>query len=401
MAWRLPALLAFALIAPANAAAVTNTVAVGGQLAMGSAPSATSPANTGLRWTMDVDTAPPGNQPDIVVSMTLMIPRPFILNAQDYPACAQSQVDGMSAIPPECMNAVVGQGSATIYAGQPGNPLSQSVKEDLTLRLINGAPVGSQLLIVLNSTPSAPVAITNRVVPGTIAAAAAPSAASVKFDVPPDLQSQLGLALSLHDVDATISGTGRPITVGGTTATKSYLQLPSCPDGLALRQLTEFKPPPTISSDGALACAMGTFPDPPDYPTAPYTSPRVPEQKPPTKSEGPSLSVFTPADGSKRSQLRPDRKGAFTVPGVTAECPKSDEGPCRFTATARRKKVTIARASILVAAGAKSGLRMRLTPAGRKLLRKAKRLNATTTLALTTKSGQQAVVRLKLGLIGR
>ncbi|MEA2493599.1 MAG: hypothetical protein QOJ29_1510 [Thermoleophilaceae bacterium] len=119
-----------------------------------------------------------------------------------------------------------------------------------------------------------------------------------------------------------------------------------------------------------------------------------------TPAAEPTISVFTPAGGSSRSHLTPDRRGFFTVPGVKAACPDGESGPCTFTAAARRKRVLVATASIQVAAGAHSGLRMHLTPAGKKLLR-TRRIAATTTVELTTKSGKRAVVALTLGLSPR
>ena len=82
--------------------------------------------------------------------------------------------------------------------------------------------------------------ITNRVVPGAISAQP-PYAFGVRFAMPQDLQNQLGLAIVLSDLDVTISGTPRPITVGATTKDMSYLQLPSCDGSLSARQITDFK----------------------------------------------------------------------------------------------------------------------------------------------------------------
>jgi hypothetical protein len=121
-------------------------------------------------WTQHVGTNPDGQQPDVVKSFTLLVPAPFALNPSVAPTCTQSQIDGQYSPPSDCQNAVVGTGTASMLAGSPGSPSSNSVRENLTVQLMNGSPAGQSVLLVVNSTPGAPVAITNRVLPGTVVA---------------------------------------------------------------------------------------------------------------------------------------------------------------------------------------------------------------------------------------
>jgi hypothetical protein len=110
---------------------------------------------------------------------------------------------------------------------------------------------------VLNSNPGAPVAITNRVVPGAVAKASGTFGFITKFAVPADLQNQLGLSIALTDFNVKISGTPRKVKIKGKTQKVSYLQLTSCPGTLPAKAIANFKdadtgaPKPVTSTSNA------------------------------------------------------------------------------------------------------------------------------------------------------
>jgi hypothetical protein len=134
----------------------------------------------------------------------------------------------------------VGTGTASALAGSPGSPSSNSVKEDLNVKAVNGAK-GRQIFLVLNSAPGAPVAIQNRIVPGTVVKSSGVFAFLVRFDIPPDLQEQLGLTVSLTDFNVKISGTPKKVKVGRVFKKISYLQLTSCKGSLPVKAIAQFK----------------------------------------------------------------------------------------------------------------------------------------------------------------
>lgn len=389
------AAISFALALPSASLAGTNTVAFSGKLAMASMPTATAPANTGFEWAHHITTSPAGNQPDTAESFTVLFPAPIVSNARDYPACAASSVDGQQRLSAECQNAMVGSGTATMYAGSPGSPLSNSVREDLNVTVLNGAPAGSALLLVVNSAPAAPVAITNRVIAGTVAPADG-YAFGVRFVVPADLQQQLGLSLTITDLDVTISGTPRPITAGATTAGISYLQISSCSAPAAARQATSFRmagssTPVTQNSDASIDCTLGTFPDPAGYPTAPYTSPRLPVP--------PAQPAISRSGSSNLGRVKARRNGSIPLAGVVASCPAGASGPCQVTGRAARGRVLAATLSQRVAAGAGSPVTLTLTKAGKRLLARSKRVPLTVSLQAAAPAGGVAKKTLKLTLV--
>jgi hypothetical protein len=384
-----------------SAAAVTNTVAYSVDIAMGSEPSQASPANTGFRWTYKADTDPAGMQPDTAPAFRIFFPGALSLNAQDFPVCSAAQIDGQSAFPADCANAALGSGTATLYAGSPGSPRANSVKEDLTVRAVNGAPAGKALLLVVTSAPGAPISIMNRVLPGTLVPADAPFGFTFDFTVPTDLQNQLGLAIALTDMSVTISGTPRAITVGSVTTNESYLQAHECSGSLPVREVTQFKsgsaPAAPVTTDAVTQCAGGSFPDPPDFPTGPYTSPRIPAPgpQPPAPGAEPRIEV-TRSGPVVLAQVHADRHGAFPLRGVVVTCPAGAAGVCDVTGrgAARAHGLALASLRYRVAAGATSGLRMRLTPAGRSLLSKRKKVSMRIALTLTQSGAHTAAKTL-------
>jgi hypothetical protein len=377
-----------ALVTPAAASAVTDVVAFSGRLAMASQPSPEAPANTGFGWAHHITTSPAGSHPDTAPSFVVLFPAPFILNAQDFPTCTATAVDGQAVLSPDCQNAMVGSGTATMWAGSPGSPQSNSVREDLTVSILNGSPAGSSILLVLTSTPYAPIAIRNRVIAGTIAAEPG-YAFAVRFTVPADLQNQLGLAIVLSDLDVTISGTPRPITVGGTRRDMSYLQVADCGESLSARQLTDFSTTPssTVTSDAGIPCALGSFPDPDGFPTAPYTSPRVPSTDNEAGGKTTVPAITLRAGGASLGHVRLRRNGSFPLGGVNVICPVGVARPCPVGGTATYRRKTVASARLQLAAGAHSPLALKLTRAGARLLARKRSLPLTVKLEVATPAG--------------
>jgi len=224
---RIALLIAVGLLATAATAwAVTNTVSYSVVLKKASSakPSAKKPVNIAYNAVLHIDTDPPGSQPETAPVTSIYFAKQIKQNSKLLPSCTQADIDGQQTMPPKCNKAKVGSGTASALAGTPGSPAANSVKEDLNVTFVNGAG-GKQVLLVLNSQPSAPVAITNRVVPGDLTTGKGPFGYRVDFKIPADLQNQLGLSIALTDFKVSI--TSKPFTVKqhGKTVKLSYLQL--------------------------------------------------------------------------------------------------------------------------------------------------------------------------------
>jgi hypothetical protein len=306
--WILPATLAIALVLvmPGTAAAVTDTVTYSGTTALSGpsgSPSPALPAQFGFRWTLHVDTQPPGSQPDSAAATTIYFAKAISSNGQHVPSCSQAQIDGQASFPSPCHDAIVGYGTATMYAGSPGSPTTNSVREDLSALLVNGDK-GGRLLMVISSNAGAPVAINNRVIPGTVVAAADPYGFAVRFDVPQDLQNQLGLSLTLTDISVTMPGTARAFAVGSTMRTGSFLEITDCAGQIPIRAVTDFTQSTgggsSISSDGGAACQAGTFEDP----YAPTSGAALP---PPQAGKTATVAPATPCDSPSGAPIPPEQ----------------------------------------------------------------------------------------------
>jgi hypothetical protein len=238
---RLVLLTAIAAMAITGVAyAVTNTLTYSGKVTYKGKPTTAKPANTAYTGTLHIDTNPPGSQPDTAPSTEVYFAKGIKLNAAYFPSCKISDIDGQPAFPSKCNKAIVGTGTATALAGAVGSPSSQSVKEDLTVKAVNG-PKGKVLYLVLTSNPGAPVAINNRVVPGTVVKKSGTFAYLVRFDIPADLQQQLGLSISLTDFNVKISGTPKTVTIKKKKVKVAYLQLTSCKGSLPVKAVANFK----------------------------------------------------------------------------------------------------------------------------------------------------------------
>ena len=220
--------------------AVTNTLTYSGKVTYSGKPTSTKPVNTAYTGILHIDTDPAGNQPDTAPTTSVYFSKSIKNNAKYFPFCNKSEIDGQGTFPSKCNKAIVGTGTATALAGTPGNPSSQSVKEELNVKAVNG-PKGKALFLVLTSKPGAPVAINNRIVPGAIVKSSGPFGFLVRFDIPADLQSQLGLSISLTDFLVKISGTPKTVKVSGVSKKLAYLQLTGCKGHLPVKAIAQFK----------------------------------------------------------------------------------------------------------------------------------------------------------------
>jgi hypothetical protein len=242
---RIALIAAVALFATAATAwAVTNTLTYSVTLKKASSakPTKKKPVNVGYNATLHIDTDPAGSQPDTAPVTTIFFAPQIKQNAKLIPSCKQSEIDGQTTFPSKCNKAKVGTGTARALAGSPGSPAANSVTEDLNVTAVNGAG-GKQILLVLNSAAGAPVAITNRVVPGTLGSASGGFGYKVAFEIPEDLQNQLGLSIALTDFKVNITNKTFVVKVKGKKVKTGYLQLQAkCPGGkVPVRAVASFK----------------------------------------------------------------------------------------------------------------------------------------------------------------
>jgi hypothetical protein len=250
---RIALIAAVALLATAATAwAITNTVSYSATLKKASSATATAkkPVNVGYNAVLHIDTDPAGSQPDIAPVTTIYFAKQIKQNAKLVPSCTQAEIDGQTTFPAKCNKAKVGSGTATALAGSPGSPAGNSVKEDLNVLAVNGAG-GKQILLVLNSAPGAPVAISNRVVPGTLGSGSGAFGYTVAFKIPDDLQVQLGLSIALTDFHVNITPKPFTVKVKGKSTKVGYLQLTAaCPGGtVPVRAVASFKDANGVATD--------------------------------------------------------------------------------------------------------------------------------------------------------
>ena len=220
------------LATAATAWAVTNTVdyTVTLKKVGNKKPTLKKPTRLAYNAVLKIDTDPSGQHPDTAPVTTIYFPSQIKQNAKYVPSCTQAQIDGQSTFPAACNKARVGTGTASALAGSPGNPASNSVKEDLNVTMVNG-PAGKQVLLVLNSAPGAPVAISNRVVPGDLGPGSGGYSYTVAFKIPEDLQNQLGLAIALTDFNVKITNKAFKNKKFRKGQPFGFLELAGCPAG--------------------------------------------------------------------------------------------------------------------------------------------------------------------------
>jgi hypothetical protein len=220
--------------------AVTDTLTYSAKVSFKGKPTAKKPANLAYTSTLHIDTNPPGSQPDTAPTTAVYFAKGIKTNGAYFPSCKVTDIDGKPTFPSKCNKAVVGSGTATALAGSPGAPSANSVREDLTVKTVNG-PKGKVLYLVLTSNPGAPVAINNRVVPGTMVKQSGSFAFLLRFAIPADLQSQLGLSISLTDFVVKIPSTAKSVKVKGVTKKLPYLHLTACKGSLPVKAVSQFK----------------------------------------------------------------------------------------------------------------------------------------------------------------
>jgi hypothetical protein len=232
------------LVTAATAWAVTNTVSYSVTLKKVGKKAGTKkkPVRVGYNAVLHIDSDPAGQQPDIAPVTTIFFPKEIKQNAKYIPSCTQAEIDGQSTFPSKCNKAKVGTGTATALAGSPGSPAGNSVKEDLNVVAVNGNK-GKQILLVLNSAPGAPVAISNRVVPGDLGPGKDGFAYTVAFKIPDDLQMQLGLSIALTDFKVNITNKAFTRKVGKRKVPFGYLELVGkCPAaGVPIKAVAQFR----------------------------------------------------------------------------------------------------------------------------------------------------------------
>src|SRR3954447_5404778 len=418
------------LLSSGTALAVTDTAGLRVAIQTTKLPTPNAPAPLAYLWDQSVGTTPFGLQPDATSSSTIWFAKEIQSNAQHFPSCTQTQLDAAPAIPAVCRPAIVGGGLAAAFAGAPGAPLSASVYEPMTATLLNGSPAGVQWLLYLQSLPRAPVLL-NRVLVGTVRPAADPFGFAVRFEIPPDLQSQLGLAIALEHVGVNVPSALHEIVVGGIVKQLSFLEMSACNVSIPALEQIAFAPSGTIVSAGASArCQIG--PGFGDYPfvNPPYSYPQYPGYPPPSSGGeggnagggfpppsppppaglpaggggnpvaggdfGPTPPRLTGPTATKPATL--SAGGSFTLPGVTVACPANGGGTCTVNGTSVsagrtskvHKAVVLAKVKFSLKAGRSSAVRMKLTKQGKRLFKRTKKALLVTRLCVREANGLQA-----------
>ena len=455
---RIAALAVLALLLmTGTASAVSNTLSFDIAMQMSETPSTNKPAPLAYQWTQRIRTDPPGNQPDTASQFTFYFDKNIASNGQYFPGCSSSEVDGQPEIPDACKPAIVGNGVATALAGSPGSPAANSVREQMTVTLLNGSPAGEQWILYLRSDPGAPVFV-RRTISGTVIplseAYTDKYSFAVQFDVPAELQNQLGLSITMSDLVVNVPSEMHAVKVGGSYYSASFLTIKSCIDSIFGQDTVSFNggpsgyptyppyyyPGPTLMDEASAPCLVGPgFPNyPPYYPPEAPDYPRLPGQDgsggggdngggggdngggggnngggqpgpegppPPGGGTGGGPPPTTPpppgirGGGGKPKTVTVSRDGSFTLPGVTVVCP-AGSGFCVVDGDAiggagASKVAVLAKVKFRLAAGKSSKVRLRLTKKGKQLLKRKKLLKLTVRLRVREANGAQTKRNIK------
>jgi hypothetical protein len=244
------ALVAIALASPTPVVTYTSPIKVSGK------PKPGKPAPVTYTGVLDVKNSD-GTQPATAPTTTLYFAKELVNNAKYFPSCSLSDIDGKQTVPAKCKAAQIGKGTAASQAGTPGQ--TSIINEPLTVTAYNG-PKGKQFLLVLNA--SSPVAVQNRVVPATLGPGGGKFGYTLKFTVPANLQSQLGLQIALTHFNVVTSGKTRSVKIKGKKKKVSYLMLKSCPKSgtLPSKAVVNFNTDagtpggPTVTNEGTFKC---------------------------------------------------------------------------------------------------------------------------------------------------
>jgi hypothetical protein len=241
-----------------------NTVNYTVKLKKSGKPSKAKPAKLQYEGILDVGTSD-GKQPNVAPDTTIYFAKQIVQGAKYFPKCNPKALDGKSSVPASCKKAVIGSGVATASAGSPGAAINPVLSEQLKVTAYNGLR-GKQILLSLNG--SLPLAITNRVIVGTIGKGGGPYGYTVNFHVPTDLQFQQGLQVALTHFDVTIKRKTVKAKIKGKKKTVPYLGLSACPKSHKLPTKTtvhfsqdsgapgQAPPPggPSVTSTGTMKC---------------------------------------------------------------------------------------------------------------------------------------------------
>lgn len=223
----------------AVAYAITNSISYTSKSSNKVSPKKGKPAPLKYTGTLDVTSKEPANsQPDVAPRTTVFYDKNMSLNAKYFPSCKTSDIDGKRPFPSKCKSAIVGSGTATAHAASgPGVPLAQTVEAPLKVTAVNG-PKGKSILLVVDGTQ--PVDTPNRVIPGKTIKASGKYGFASQFDVPAELQNQLGLNIALTHFSVTIKDKTIKTKKGKKV---SYIMLKSCPKSKKLntKATTQFK----------------------------------------------------------------------------------------------------------------------------------------------------------------
>ena len=105
--------------------------------------------------------------------------------------------------------------------------------------------------------------------------------------------------------------------------------------------------------------------------------------------------------GSNLGTVSISRAGSAPLPGVVVGCLPASPGNCPGSATVVRSRTVLARAALSLAPGTRSGVRVRLTAAGRRALAAGRSLRASVAISVGSGNGlrtKTAALRLKRAL---
>src|SRR6476661_1662322 len=114
--------------------AVANTLDYSAKLSFKGRPTKKKPPNLAYTGTLHIDTNPSAHHPDTAPVTSIYFAKAIKNNAEDFPTCKQSKIDGKGTFPSKCNKAIVGKGTANALAGLPGSPSSQSVNQGLNVK---------------------------------------------------------------------------------------------------------------------------------------------------------------------------------------------------------------------------------------------------------------------------
>jgi hypothetical protein len=179
-----------------------------------------------------------GGQPNTASLTEIFFAKQIKNNAKKFPACDEGDIDGETEIPAKCNKAIVGDGTARAVVGQPGQP--EANEQNLSVTAINGNK-GKDILLALSGGALPGI----RTIPGHIEKVSGDPDYGYKvgFEVPAELQGNLGSQIALTDFDVVIKTQRKVKFPYGPKPTKkqrkrgkkrktykaSYLQLKSCP----------------------------------------------------------------------------------------------------------------------------------------------------------------------------